>query len=313
MKKIIIVIGCIILLALGTGILFFNCNSNTEWFVYNGIACPRIYLENQSELINNTTLKIMESVENGDSTIDFSELGANENTVKIAFMNARFINPLCSVASIMPAEDMRYKLEYGCSDEKWDEKVESIRNKVTQVILQNVEKDDSDIEKAKAIYKYLSSNMEYDTEMLEAQNAEILFSYSLYDAIMEEKGVCFHFAQVYQYYLMQMGIDSIILTDFGVSDGKTDIFGRPVAEGIGHAWNLVNLGDEWYHCDITYENGYYQVQKDSGNEGQDLEYVYWGMGDEKRAESRNSTMRNVYGITNPMKILEIPECPNNLK
>lgn len=313
MKKIIIVVGCFVLLVIGVGIQIYNSNSKTEWFVYNGTAYPRIYLESQSDLINNTTLRIMESVEKGDSTIDFADLGANENTVKIAFMNARFISPLCSIVSIMPAEDMRYKLEYGCSDEEWKENVEFFRNKVTQVILQNVEEDASDIEKAKGIYKYLSINMKYDMEMLEAQNAEVLFSYSLYDAIMEEKGVCFHFAQVYQYYLMLMGIDSLILTDLGVLDGETDIFGRPIAQGIGHAWNLINLGDEWYHCDITYENGYYQMQKDSGNEEPNLEYVYWGMSDEIRSESRDSAIRNIYGITNPMRKLEIPECPDNLK
>lgn len=61
--------------------------------------------------------------------------------------------------------------------------------------------------------------------------------------LLEGVGVCDSFSKAYQLVLNHVGIDSIIVLG-ELSDGP-------------HAWNMVKIGDSWYHVDITSSHSIY--------------------------------------------------------
>lgn len=289
--------------------------SQTEtWYKYEDVKYSSVYMQICSKELLDTIVFIMEQITVGEDEIDFTEIGANDLTVQYAMQCASFQNPLCSKVTLAKQTAGVYRVEYGCTTEEWKNCVEVLRNKVSTVILENVPEDGTEQEKAKAIYGYLSRNMVYDRQMMEAQDTEALYAHNLYDAIVEEQGVCFHFAQIYFYYLMQMDINSIVVADMGVvnPDEEADVFGRLVPVGLGHAWNMVELDDVWYQCDVTFENTYFEQLREYDSSIEDIPYEFWGMSDAKRNESRSSIGLEIYGPKNPMKPLKIPKCEKEL-
>ena len=61
--------------------------------------------------------------------------------------------------------------------------------------------------------------------------------------LLEGVGVCDSFSKAYQLVLNKVGIDSIIVLG-NLNDSP-------------HAWNMVKLGDNWYHVDITSSHSIY--------------------------------------------------------
>lgn len=99
-------------------------------------------------------------------------------------------------------------------------------------ILDNAPFTGTDYEKAKYVFDYLASNIEYERESDENQNILSVFLY--------ERSVCQGFASATQYLLRELGVQSAIVT--GLSNN------------VPHAWNLVVLDDEYYYMDTTWGN-----------------------------------------------------------
>ena len=64
--------------------------------------------------------------------------------------------------------------------------------------------------------------------------------HSAYGAIVKSSAVCDGYARAYQYLLYKVGILSHVATG--------------VADGGGHAWNLVKLDGKWYYTDLTWDD-----------------------------------------------------------
>lgn len=129
---------------------------------------------------------------------------------------------------------------------KYDEaKFKSVKEEFfasANALLADVNPDQTDIQKAKAIYHALSTKMTYDDVALE----EIERKESYY-AYLNNSGVCITFANVYNQLLTQVGI-------------KTTLAHCDNVDTIGHTWSIVTLDGKQYFCDPTYELSY-----DKGN------------------------------------------------
>lgn len=73
---------------------------------------------------------------------------------------------------------------------------------------------------------YATIEKDYDTQWLGA-----------YDGLHKKKGDCYTYCATYAFLLTRCGIDNICVSRVG---GTSD-----------HRWNLVNVGDGWYHCDAS--------------------------------------------------------------
>lgn len=103
----------------------------------------------------------------------------------------------------------------------------------------------------KYFYDYLAENVVYDEN---AENCR-----SIYGVFVDKKAICSGYSKAFSYLCDKVGISTILVTGD--------------ADGIPHMWNMVKIGGEWYHIDVTY------AVTDS-NLGKYVRYDYFCVGDD---------------------------------
>lgn len=88
----------------------------------------------------------------------------------------------------------------------------------------------SDYEKLKVFHDYLAINVESSTDDPYAD--------SVYGALVKKQALCEGYAKAFSYLCNIVGIENMIVT------GYTD---------VDHMWNMVKLGDSWYHVDVGWD------------------------------------------------------------
>lgn len=140
--------------------------------------------------------------------------------------------------------------------------INEFKNMVKEIMEYNIKYNDSDIDIAMSLYKYISTSINYDSK---SDN-------SIYYSIMSKKGSDINYASVYQYLLLQANIDSYM------------IYGTTLALQE-HNWLIVKLNDNYYHMDPFFEK----------NETAGYGLYYFGMNDQRRLESVNNEFNKNIG------------------
>lgn len=110
-----------------------------------------------------------------------------------------------------------------------------------------------DYRKARKVFDYLSSHVDYVVGSPDNQNIISVF--------LNGETVCQGYACATQYLLAELGIECAVIT------GE--------AEGEAHAWNLAKLDGEYYYIDTTWGNSTY-TNKESGV-SRFINYNYFGV------------------------------------
>lgn len=115
------------------------------------------------------------------------------------------------------------------------EQVEDMQKKIdieANKILSDIKEGMSEYEIVKLFYDRLASEITYN------ENAENLRD--IYGAFVDKSTVCGGFSKAFSYLCSKVGIESITITgDFNETP---------------HMWNMVKIGDNWYHIDVTAGN-----------------------------------------------------------
>ena len=92
------------------------------------------------------------------------------------------------------------------------------------------------------MYEFMTEYCTYDYYATEGEDLEMMEKESGYRVLMEKQGICWEIACLYQYLMLQCGVD---ITEAG---------GDPVDfnEGEPHAWNYVTLDGQGYLIDATW-------------------------------------------------------------
>ena len=109
-----------------------------------------------------------------------------------------------------------------------------VANEILQGIKNNTHL--SDVEKALLIHDRLAVHCEYDYNNGENQ-------FDLYGALVDKSAVCQGYAEAYDYLLEQVDIEGYICT-------SVELY---------HAWNIIYIGDEPYHVDVTWDDYSWQT------------------------------------------------------
>ncbi|HBJ1645884.1 TPA: transglutaminase domain-containing protein [Clostridium botulinum] len=109
-----------------------------------------------------------------------------------------------------------------------NEQEKFIDNQIKEITDKLINDKMSDFEKVKTINDYLVNRYEYDYT---------LSSSNVYSALTTNYTVCQGYSLTAYKMLKNVGIESRI----GVGTNK----------GASHSWNIVKIGDSWYHLDIT--------------------------------------------------------------
>lgn len=98
-------------------------------------------------------------------------------------------------------------------------------------------------EKEQLVHDMVVENIRYDSataSSLDLKSGVDSHSFSVYGALMEGLAVCEGYSELFQLLLLQSGVEC--LTAIGTSRGQP------------HQWNVVRLGDGYYHVDPTWDD-----------------------------------------------------------
>ena len=98
-------------------------------------------------------------------------------------------------------------------------------------------------EKIKSVYELLIREVEYDETSFYNQTIQSVF--------LEKKTVCMGYAKATQYLLNKMGIFCTLVTGNILDETSSS-----------HAWNLVQIGENYYYVDTTWGSPGYNAQGD---------------------------------------------------
>ena len=115
----------------------------------------------------------------------------------------------------------------------------SISNRVTQVKKLEITKGMSDYDKVRAVHNWMIKNISYDYKNY-MKNTLPSSVYTIEGALLKRRCVCEGYAKAFKKLMDSYGIECKVVT------GKT--------RNGGHAWNMVKLGNNWYHIDVTWDD-----------------------------------------------------------
>ena len=125
-----------------------------------------------------------------------------------------------------------------CSFEESKLLAEALDEAVAE-FMENINPQMTEYEIVLAAHDFIADRVTYDDEAAADHDANP-FSFTSYGALVSGKAVCEGYAKAFQLLMNKIGIDSICVT------GSYD--------GVGHMWNMVRIGGDWYNVDITFDD-----------------------------------------------------------
>lgn len=118
-----------------------------------------------------------------------------------------------------------------------ERKAQKLYQVVSEIMQKNIDNTMTDFEKEKALHDYLVKSCRYSRNLDQPANSDI---YRAYGALINKDAVCNGYAEALQLLFACAGIESKFVLG--------------TADGISHAWNLVQLDGKWYHLDATWND-----------------------------------------------------------
>lgn len=111
----------------------------------------------------------------------------------------------------------------------------------------------TDTEKARSVYFWVTQNIEYDVQNMYAMNFYEKREEKVSKALSTRKGICEHFAALFQEICTKVGIKSFVIEGYTKQNGMTDY--------IPHAWAAAFIDSNWYLFDPTWGSGHIKDHK----------------------------------------------------
>ena len=220
-----------------------NNNVSSE----DDISVLAVSAETQSEI--ETLLKvesmIKEAALNGESSVDISSLNIHLDEMQ-GLINIQYFSPYLGngiSCSVLYNPSTNYYVKINIKTSMTADQIEAYFQMVDmkiQNIMGLVSADMSDETKALIVHDYLCINSEYDYENFQ-NNTVPDTSFSSGGLLMNGIGVCNGYAYAYSYLMNMMNIECYVTR----------------SEEMYHAWNIIKIGDSYYHVDCTWDDPVY--------------------------------------------------------
>ena len=261
--------------------------SNAYDHTFNPHVISQMYVDKYGEQFKEDYFKYCDAILSGADSVECSKplwMGLFQS---ISRVNLPIVSEYCynSDEYFGAVGDGVYELTYSIPKDEYLKKVEEFKARVEDLIERAVLADDSELEKALALYISESARIDYDYDAMGNVSFRSKEGYGIspYRAIMTDKGICQETAGCYAYLLLQVGIDAI--TCGALNKDSTE----------AHEWTIVKLDGKYYHCDPTYQCS----EKFSVN--------YFGMNDTEREKQGDWDMPyNNIGDTNDLWARDYP-------
>lgn len=132
-----------------------------------------------------------------------------------------------------------------CIDEDYInfETRQAIQADINQMLVEcsNIIKDtDNEITKAYKIHNFLIDRIDYAYENDGITPQDDAWAHNIVGMAQKKGGVCESYSKSYKYLCNIFGIENILVTGYSKSQS--------------HAWNMINIDNEWYHVDLTWND-----------------------------------------------------------
>lgn len=144
-----------------------------------------------------------------------------------------------------------------------EEKAKQLYKTIKSILDSQITEDMTDYEKELVLHDYLVTHCKYSEDTSQSPESDI---YRAYGALVNQDAVCNGYAEALQLLFMCVGIRS----EFVIG----------TADGIDHAWNLVELDGKWYHVDATWDDP-------MPDQGEETIHPYFNVTDGIMAESHS--------------------------
>lgn len=121
---------------------------------------------------------------------------------------------------------------------------------IARYIVANFSKDS---DQSRAIFTWLTKNIQYDVENMFAINFYKNRQEIIDKAMKTRKGICQDYAELFNDIAMKAGLKSYVITGYTKQNGFVDF--------IPHAWCATLIDTSWYLFDPTWGSGYIQNAK----------------------------------------------------
>ena len=230
-------------------------NNDKADVTFNKYVFSKFYLKQFGEERRDTFFRFIDALYAGEDRFECPD-DASEQWCCNLF--ASYFFPLAEpFISCEYAGDGWAKIIYKESKEEFQGRLRDFEKRIVDLLNNAIEDDYSDFEKALALYEYLTETIEYDVQMAEAvangtpnssgdpfDVGEDFWDWSTersaYRVLINNRGICSEIAALYQYLLLQCGVDAECC-EADAADG-----------GIGHSWNIIRLDGVCYLLDATW-------------------------------------------------------------
>ena len=108
----------------------------------------------------------------------------------------------------------------------------------------------SQTDKSRAIYIWIATNIQYDIKQKNVVYFNNDYTELIEDVLAKRKGVCMHFALLFNEIAQKTGIKSYVVFGYTKQYGKVD--------AVPHAWCAAQIDSSWFLFDPTWGAGYVQ-------------------------------------------------------
>ncbi len=115
---------------------------------------------------------------------------------------------------------------------------------VAQYIQSNFQ---TETDKIRAVFYWTANTISYDTDNMFNSNAAGTSQEKIDQALKTKKGVCIHYAEVFNEIAHLLGFQSYIVQGYTKQNGKID--------RLSHAWCAAKIDNKWYLFDPTWGSG----------------------------------------------------------
>lgn len=137
-----------------------------------------------------------------------------------------------SVAQNPKDDDIILSIRLKYTSHTSDEDSAEFFSKVNYILASVIKDGMTDEDKALALHDYIVDNTEYGLADIQED------SYTPYSVIMNNIGVCQGYSLAYNLLLNRTGINTKYVS----------------SKSMNHGWSMVMLENEWYHCDVTWDD-----------------------------------------------------------
>lgn len=185
--------------------------------------------------------KIYEAAKNFKPTINFGSQNLTNSKIQKILFCVNYDNPLMfqlplvslnCVGSNDNITALTLGFDFKENDVKYYEKKTKER---VEKILEKADGSYSLMDYLVTVHNEILYNCKYSDTMDKTGD------YEAFGVLIDKVGVCESYSRAFQYICQRIGVENLLV----VGD----------SQGIGHMWNMISLDNDWYHMDLTWNDG----------------------------------------------------------